>query len=133
MTDTAQAKRPSFGFGTLDDIQPRAIEVGETETSTASPVPPNEGKPRASAAKRDAAPARTTASSRAADDAAARLGFGSREPLVRRRKRQPIEEPVEQINLRAAVADINVFIEWCERKRYSYREGFAELVKHIDR
>jgi hypothetical protein len=70
--------------------------------------------------------------SRAADDAAAKLGFGSREPLVRRRKRQPIEEPVEQINLRAAVADINVFIEWCETNRYSYREGFGELVKHID-
>lgn len=133
MTDTAEPTRPSFGFGALDDIQPRTPEVGGVESSTLSPArPKKEGKPRPTAAKRDAAFARTTDSSRAADDAATKLGFGSREPVVRRRKRQPIEEPVEQINLRAAVADINVFIEWCERKRYSYREGFAELVKHID-
>ena len=51
---------------------------------------------------------------------------------MRRRKRQLVEEPVDQLNLRAAIPDINKFVEWCERHRYSYREGFAELVKQID-
>ena len=66
------------------------------------------------------------------DCAAERLGFTSRQAPLRRRKRQPLEEPVDQLNLRAAISDINKFVEWCERNRYSYREGFAELVKGID-
>ncbi len=65
-----------------------------------------------------------------ADQVAERHGFTSRE-VVRRRKRQPIDEPVDQINLRAAITDINRFVDWCERNRYSYREGFSELVKRI--
>lgn len=133
MTDTAQSTRPSFGFGALDDIQPGRLSKGRDEPRapevTRSKAPP---KPRAASARPVPSGRPSTGTNRAADEAAAKLGFGSREPLVRRRKRQPIEEPVEQINLRAAVADINVFIEWCENNRYSYREGFAELVKHID-
>jgi hypothetical protein len=31
-----------------------------------------------------------------------------------------------------AVSDLDCFVEWCERNRYSYREGFGELVKLID-
>lgn len=117
MSDTIHGTKPSFGFGALDEFEPRCTDA----SSPARPV-----ALKVNAAEPKAIP------SRAADDAAAKLGFGSREPLVRRRKRQPIEEPVEQINLRAAVADINVFIEWCEANRYSYREGFGELVKQID-
>ncbi len=65
------------------------------------------------------------------DRAGQRLGFTSREAPVRRRRRQPSEEPTDQINIRAALADINTFVEWCERNRYSYREGFAELVRNL--
>ena len=68
---------------------------------------------------------------RAVDQAADRLGFASREAVVRRRRRPPVEGPTDQINIRAAVADINRFVEWCERNRYSYREGFTELLKLI--
>jgi hypothetical protein len=66
------------------------------------------------------------------DQVADRLGFTSREGAVRR-KRRTSDEPTDQLNLRAAIPDINRFVEWCERNRYSYREGFAELVKLIDR
>ena len=64
------------------------------------------------------------------DRAGERLGFTSREATVRR---QPNEEPTDQLNLRASIPDINRFVEWCESNRYSYREGFAELVKLIDK
>ena len=93
--------RPSFGFSGLADIEPA---------------------PAANGGGMDLLEA---------DRAAQRLGFASREAPVRRRKRQPIEEPVDQLNLRAAIADINAFVGWCEDNRYSYREGFAELVKGI--
>lgn len=62
---------------------------------------------------------------------AAGLGFPSREPLERK-KRAPKAGPSDQINIRAAITDINAFISWCERNRFSYREGFAELVKRLD-
>jgi hypothetical protein len=67
------------------------------------------------------------------DRAGERLGFTSREATVRRKRRQPNEEPTDQLNLRASIPDINRFVEWCESNRYSYREGFAELVKLIDK
>jgi hypothetical protein len=66
------------------------------------------------------------------DRVADRLGFPSREAPVRRRKRQAVAEPTDQINIRAAIADLNRFIEWCERNRYSYRQGFANLVARIE-
>jgi len=94
--------RPHFGFSGLADIEP-------------SPM----WKEEAGELQR-------------VDRAAERLGFPSRQSPVRRRKRQPVEEPVDQLNLRAAIPDINKFVEWCERNRYSYREGFAELVKRIE-
>ncbi len=58
------------------------------------------------------------------------LGFPSREPVVRR-KRQASSGPTDQLNLRASIEDINAFVSWCERNRYSNREGFHELVKLI--
>jgi hypothetical protein len=62
-------------------------------------------------------------------DHAAERFSGAR--AVRRLKRQILDEPTDQLNLRATIADINTFVEWCERNRYSYREGFGELVKGI--
>src|SRR5918994_263032 len=98
----SNGSKPSFGFGDLSDI-------GWRDPALEAEAP----------------------DLREADRAAERLGFASRQTPVRRRKRQPIEEPVDQLNLRAAVADINAFVGWCEDNRYSYREGFAELVKRI--
>jgi hypothetical protein len=95
--------KPSFGFEGLSDIQP-------------TPMP---------------APARQPVEQEI-DRAAERLGFTSREAAVRRRRRQP-EDPTDQLNIRAAIPDINRFVDWCEQNRYSYREGFAELVKLIGR
>lgn len=77
-------------------------------------------------------PAGRELAAREVDRAGERLGFTSREAPVRRRRRQPNEEPTDQLNLRATIADINTFVEWCERNRYSYREGFAELVRKIE-
>ena len=94
--------RPNFGFSGLADIEPSPIRTAEVNEL------------------------------QEADRAAERLGFTSRQAPMRRRKRQLVEEPVDQLNLRAAIPDINKFVEWCERHRYSYREGFAELVKQID-
>jgi hypothetical protein len=81
---------------------------------------------------RPEAAARPQAVAPEVDRVGERLGFGSRETLVRRRRRVPIEEPTDQLNLRAAIADINRFVEWCERHRCSYREGFSLLVAKID-
>ena len=55
----------------------------------------------------------------------------SAQSAIRRRKRHIPDQPTDQLNLRAAISDINTFVEWCERNRYSYREGFGELVKGI--
>jgi hypothetical protein len=74
----------------------------------------------------------TNAVGREIDRVGERLGFASREALIKRRRRPPVEEPTDQLNVRAAIADINRFVEWCERKRYSYREGFGLLVAKIE-
>jgi hypothetical protein len=65
------------------------------------------------------------------DRVAEKLGFPSREVPTRRKRRIAVDEPTDQLNLRAAIADINVFVEWCERERMSYREGFGRLVAKI--
>lgn len=67
------------------------------------------------------------------DRVAEKLGFPSREVPTRRKRRIAVDEPTDQLNLRAAIADINVFVEWCERERMSYREGFGRLVAKIGR
>lgn len=66
------------------------------------------------------------------DRVAEKLGFTSREVPTRRKRRIAVDEPTDQLNLRAAIADINRFVEWCERERMSYREGFGRLVAKID-
>jgi hypothetical protein len=65
------------------------------------------------------------------DRVAEKLGFPSREVPTRRKRRIAVDEPADQLNLRAAIADINVFVDWCERERMSYREGFGRLVAKI--
>ncbi|MEC5293497.1 MULTISPECIES: hypothetical protein [unclassified Aurantimonas] len=74
---------------------------------------------------------RPTVELKEVDRVAERLGFPSRETPVRRRKRQVAEEPTDQINIRAAITDLNAFIEFCERNRLSYREGFGRLIQFI--
>jgi hypothetical protein len=64
------------------------------------------------------------------DRTAEAQGFVSREvsTIIRKAKLGP-NGPVGQFNLRAAVADINEFVEWCGRERLSYREGFGKLME----
>lgn len=154
---SATAAKPSFGFGDLSDIRPAGTPEAGHEEPPAEPVgstvrpgdgrsdgDPGEGartvakldrssERRPPAASRGGAGARSSSDAlREADRAAERLGFQSREASpVRRRRRQPVEEAVDQFNLRAAVTDLNRFIEWCEDERQSYREGFAILVRLI--
>lgn len=78
----------------------------------------------------DAAPAPSSVA-REIDRVAEKLGFQSREVPVRRKRRVAVDEPTDQLNLRAAIADINSFVEWCERERMSYREGFGRLIAKI--
>lgn len=66
------------------------------------------------------------------DRVAEKLGFQSREVPMRRKRRVAVDEPTDQLNLRAAIADINRFVDWCERERMSYREGFGRLVAKIE-
>jgi hypothetical protein len=95
--------KPSFGFGDLSDIQPTAPAPRESVTPEI-------------------------------DRVGEQLGFQSREaPPRRRKKRMGSDEPIDQINIRASVSDLDRFVEWCERNRYSYREGFGALVRLIDR
>ncbi len=65
----------------------------------------------------------------AADAAGERRGFASREAAPRRRKRQTRSEPTDQINIRAAIPDLDRFVEWCDVNRYSYGEGLRELLR----
>ena len=68
----------------------------------------------------------TTAVDRVADS----LGFVSRETATIQRKAKPGPTgPTGQFNLRAAVADVNEFVDWCGRERMSYREGFGKLME----
>lgn len=68
----------------------------------------------------------TAAIDRMADD----LGFVSRETTTIQRKIKPGPTgPTGQFNLRAAVADVNEFVEWCGHERMSYREGFGKLME----
>lgn len=78
-----------------------------------------------------AAPEPVTPVAREIDRVAEKLGFPSREVPTRRKRRIAVDEPTDQLNLRAAIADINVFVDWCERERMSYREGFGRLVAKI--
>jgi hypothetical protein len=60
-------------------------------------------------------------------------GFVERNPVVPRKRRRPVDEPTHSFTARVSVRSANAFIEWCERERISYREGFDKLVALIDR
>lgn len=58
------------------------------------------------------------------------LGFVSRETAtIQRKAKLGPSGPTGQFNLRAAVADVNEFVDWCGRERMSYREGFGKLME----
>jgi hypothetical protein len=60
-------------------------------------------------------------------------GFVERNPVMPRKRRKPVEEPTHSFTARVSVRSANAFIEWCEKERMSYREGFDRLVALIDR
>jgi hypothetical protein len=60
-------------------------------------------------------------------------GFVERNPVVPRKRRKGVDEPTHSFTARVTVRSANTFIEWCERERMSYREGFDRLVALIDR
>lgn len=69
------------------------------------------------------------------DRVAERHGFVPRDPAsaqpatIQRKVKHGPAGPVGQFNLRAAVEDVNEFVDWCGRERLSYREGFARLME----
>lgn len=60
-------------------------------------------------------------------------GFVERNPVTPRKRRKPVDEPTHSFTARVTVRSANAFIEFCERERISYREGFDRLVTLIDR
>jgi hypothetical protein len=60
-------------------------------------------------------------------------GFVERNPMVPRKRRKPVDEPTHSFTARVSVRAADRFIEWCERERISYREGFDRLVALIDK
>jgi hypothetical protein len=82
------------------------------------------GQIRPSAASADAAPQEI-------DRAGERLGFQPREVRRRRKRVTMIQADTDQLNLRAEIDDIDCFIGWCEQNRWSYREGFARLMRPL--
>jgi hypothetical protein len=98
-------------------------------TTTTKPVPAGlatlaDFRPSAPVAEEHAPPVRAIAEAH---------GFVERNPVVPRKRRKPVEEPTHSFTARVSVRSANVFIEWCERERMSYREGFDRLVALIDR
>ena len=59
-------------------------------------------------------------------------GFVDRDPQTVRKRRRAAEEPTYSFTARVSVRSANAFIEWCERERMSYREGFDRLVAKIE-
>jgi hypothetical protein len=60
-------------------------------------------------------------------------GFVERNPVTPRKRRKGVDEPTHSFTARVTVRSANAFIEWCERERMSYREGFDRLVALINR
>lgn len=75
----------------------------------------------------------TVVSAPAARAIAEAHGFVERNPLTPRKRRKPVEEPTYSFTARVSIASHDRFVEFCERERISYREGFDRLVKLIDR
>jgi hypothetical protein len=64
-----------------------------------------------------------------------RLGFVNRDPVptVRAKKRKTVEDPQCSFTMRAAVADVDRFVQWTEQRGLSYRQGFAHLMRLLER
>ena len=97
----SQDKKPSFGFGSK-------IAAITPDTAAALPAPPPE-----------------------AEAVAERHGFVARESEQLLKIREPVNAATAQINVRAEVADLNVFLAWCKSERLSYREAFKRIAAAI--
>jgi hypothetical protein len=70
---------------------------------------------------------------RKADEVGERNGFVSRVPEVAKKRQRGTSRDVHQFTMRVCIGDSNRFLEWCEARRLSYREGFQILVDLLDR
>jgi len=64
-----------------------------------------------------------------------RLGFVNRDPLptVRAKKRKTVDDPQCSFTMRASVVDVDRFVQWTEQRGLSYRQGFAHLIRLLNR
>jgi hypothetical protein len=70
---------------------------------------------------------------RAGDEAAARVGYVSREPILPLKRRKPVEEATFSFTARISTVCGNRFISWCDDNKLTYREGFRRLIELLDR
>ncbi len=77
----------------------------------------------------DEPPEPRAAVSRKAKEEGVKLGFVSREVGEERILATPVKlGRTTQINVRLPISSANVFIQWCQDKRLSQREGLEELI-----
>jgi hypothetical protein len=65
----------------------------------------------------------------AADRAADRAGFQSREPVQRIKRVRKASEPLDQAFVRAPINVINRFKQYCNETGFSYGEALDELMR----
>lgn len=65
----------------------------------------------------------------AADRAAERVGFQSREPVQRVKRIRRVSEPLDQAFVRAPIDVINRFKQYCNQTGMSYGEALDELMR----
>lgn len=65
----------------------------------------------------------------AADRAADRAGFQSREPVQRIKRVRKASEPLDQAFVRAPIDVINRFKQYCNETGFSYGEALDELMR----
>lgn len=63
--------------------------------------------------------------------AAAAHGFVERDPPKPIKRRRASEEPTVSFTMRIDVSDQVDFIEWCDRERLPYREGFKRIMAAV--
>jgi hypothetical protein len=67
---------------------------------------------------------------RAIDAIGERHGYVTREtPPVRKKRWTPVTEPLDQLSMRVAVADINAFVALADARAETFRETFAYLIR----
>jgi hypothetical protein len=61
-----------------------------------------------------------------------RLGYVSREPAPVRKKRwNPVTEPLDQLSFRCAISDINAFVALADQRAETFRETFSYLMRLV--